>query len=95
VVKTYGKWVTDMGEVQPPTLPFSMFETYRENVDGKYWFPNYSRADGTYKMKDHNVPIRVTIKWTNFRPFAAAPAVPAASPQITAPAPATPEPAKP
>jgi hypothetical protein len=95
VVKTYGKWVTDMGEVQPPTLPFSMFETYRENVDGKYWFPNYSRADGTYKMKDRNVPIRVTIKWTNFRPFAAAPAVPAASPQITAPAPATPEPAKP
>jgi hypothetical protein len=69
VVKTYGKWVTDLGEVHPPTLPFSMFETYRENVDGKYWFPDYARADGTYKMKDRDIPIRVTIKWTNFKPF--------------------------
>src|SRR5208282_3440197 len=47
VVKTYGKWVTDLGEVHAPTLPFGMFETYRENVDGKYWFPDYARADGT------------------------------------------------
>jgi hypothetical protein len=97
VVKTYGKWVTDLGEVQPPTLPFSMFETYRENVEGKYWFPDYARAEGTYKMKDHDVPIRVTIKWTNFKAFPAAPATPpstapatppTATPGTTAPAPA-------
>jgi hypothetical protein len=69
VVKTYGKWVTDLGEFHAPTLPFGMFETYRENVDGKYWFPDYARADGTYKMKDRDIPIRVTIKWTNFKPF--------------------------
>jgi hypothetical protein len=69
VVKTYGKWVTDLGEVKPPTLPFSVFETYRENVEGKYWFPNYSRAEGVYKMKDREVPIRITIKWSNFKPF--------------------------
>jgi hypothetical protein len=83
VVKTYGKWVTDLGPLQPPTLPFDMFETYRENVDGKYWFPNYSRADGVYKMKDHDVPIRVTIKWTNFKPFPAAPVAPPTTPPAT------------
>jgi hypothetical protein len=90
VVKTYGKWVTDLGPIQPPTLPFGMFETYRENVDGKYWFPDYSRADGTYKMKDRNLPIRVTIKWTNFKPFPAAdttPNPPASAPQAPAPVP--------
>jgi len=39
VVKTYGKWVTDQGDVHTiADLPFSLFETYRENVDGKYWF---------------------------------------------------------
>ena len=84
VVKTYGKWVTDLGPIHPPTLPFEMFETYRENVQGKYWFPDYSRADGTYKMKDRELPIRVTIKWTDFKPFAAnqaTPALPTASPQ--------------
>jgi hypothetical protein len=91
VVKTYGKWVTDLGPIQPPTLPFGMFETYRENVDGKYWFPDYSRADGTYKMKDRNLPIRVTIKWTNFKPFPATDTTPnpaASAPQAPAPAPA-------
>jgi len=77
VVKTYGKWVTDLGEIHPSSLPFSMFETYRENVDGKYWFPNYSRAEDVVKLKDRNVPVRVTIKWSNFKPFAASQVLPA------------------
>jgi hypothetical protein len=93
VVKTYGKWVTDLGPIQPPTLPFGIFETYRENVAGKYWFPDYSRADGSYKMKDRDLPIRVTIKWTNFKPFAAesvAPNPPAPASPPSAPAPPKP-----
>lgn len=98
VVKTYGKWVTDLGEVYPPTLPFGMFETYRENVDGKYWFPDYSRSDGTYKMKDRDVPIRVTIKWTNFKPFpaVAVPVTPSPPPSpASAPTPSAPSNPKP
>jgi len=91
VVKTYGKWVTDLGPLQPPTLPFDMFETYRENVDGKYWFPSYSRADGVYRMKDHDVPIRVTIKWSNFKLFPPAPVAPATTPSANPP-PALPTP---
>jgi len=82
VVKTYGRWITDLGEMHPPSLPFTIFETYRENVDGKYWFPNYSRAEGVYKMKNRDVPIRVTIKWTNFKPF------PPMQAQIASPEPA-------
>ncbi len=80
VVKTYGKWVTDLGPMHPASLPFSIFETYRENVDGKYWFPNYSRSDDMYKLKDREIPIRVTIKWSDFKPFPpAATPVPAAA----------------
>ena len=86
VVKTYGKWVTDLGPLKPPTLPFDMFETYRENVDGKYWFPNYSRAEGVYKTKDRDIPIRVTIKWSNFKVFPPLPAG-AAGPSSTSPSP--------
>ncbi|HTP69931.1 MAG TPA: hypothetical protein VMJ35_13570 [Dongiaceae bacterium] len=85
VVKTYGKWVTDLGPLKPPTLPFDMFETYRENVDGKYWFPNYSRAEGIYKMKDRDISIRVTIKWSNFKPFPPLPAGTAAPSATTPP----------
>jgi hypothetical protein len=92
VVKTYGKWVTDLGPIQPPTLPFDMFETYRENVEGKYWFPNYSRADGMYKMKDRDLPIRVTIKWTDFKPFPATQVTPTAPTPASPASPAAPKP---
>jgi hypothetical protein len=79
VVKTYGKWVTDLGPMHAGSLPFNMFETYRENVEGKYWFPNYSRSEDVYKLKDREVPVRVTIKWSDFKPFPPAEVVPPAA----------------
>ncbi|HYL83609.1 MAG TPA: hypothetical protein VE263_05200 [Candidatus Angelobacter sp.] len=93
VVKTYGKWVTDLGEMRSiPNLPFSLFETYRENVEGKYWFPNYSRSDDTMDLKNgQQIPVRMVIKWTDFKPLAAAPP---AAPSAAAPAASAP-PAKP
>ena len=70
IVKSYGKFVTDLGDFHSPELPFSNFETYRENVDGKYWFPNYARADDRLHFQDSgDVPIRVVIKWTEFKPL--------------------------
>jgi hypothetical protein len=70
VVKTYGKWVTEQGDA--PILaqyPFALFETYRENVGGKYWFPNYARSDDTLHLKDQDVSIRLVIKWSDFKPL--------------------------
>jgi hypothetical protein len=72
VVKTYGKWVTDLGDERSPELPFTNFETYRENVEGKYWFPNYSRSDDTLHSKDAgDIPVRLVIKWSDFKPLPA------------------------
>lgn len=81
VVKTYGKWMTDQGEMHSVAeLPFSLYETYRENVDGKYWFPNYSRSDGTLVRKNLEIPLRLVIKWTDFKPMPnGGPAAPAAT----------------
>ena len=77
VVKTYGKWVTDQGDVHSiAELPFTLFETYRENVDGKYWFPTYSRSDDTLNLKGLEIPVRVVIKWSDFKPVGAAPQLP-------------------
>jgi hypothetical protein len=79
VVKTYGKWVTDLGDMRTVAdLPFTLFETYRENVDGKYWFPNYSRSDDTLNLKGQEIPVRVVIKWTDFTPAGSAAPPPAA-----------------
>lgn len=87
VVKTYGRWVNELGEVRSATLPFTLFETYRENVDGKYWFPNYERSDDTLHLKDVSVPVRLVIKWTDFKvlPATAPAAAPAASQPTTKP----------
>jgi hypothetical protein len=98
VVKTYGKWVNDLGDMHAVAdLPFSFFETYRENVDGKYWFPNYSRSDDTLNLKGQQIPVRVVIKWTDFKPAAdAAQTPPAPAPANQTPAAQTqPAPAKP
>lgn len=70
VVKTYGKWVTETGDVASPELPFTLFETYRETIDGKYWFPTYARSDDTLKTKGGETRIRLTIRWTDYRPAA-------------------------
>ena len=87
VVKTYGRWVTDQGDMRAmEQLPFTLFETYRENVDGKYWLPNYSRSDDTLHIKEGDFPMRVTIKWTDFKALSAAPTLPPASASPAPPA---------
>ncbi len=57
IVKSYGKFVSEYGG-NGLSLPFTMFETYRENFDGKYWFPSYIRSDDEYKLTDNqNQPV--------------------------------------
>jgi len=82
VVKTYGRWVTDLGVMASKTLPFTMFETYREFVDGKYWFPVYARSDDSATVDKAQVPIRIVIKYSDFKPLTASPpgAPPSANP---------------
>jgi hypothetical protein len=88
VVKTYGKWVTEQGDTRGiAQLPFSLFETYRENVDGKYWFPNYLRSDDTLHTKEGDIPVRLVIKWMDFKPAGAAQSVPTAAPSPSGGAP--------
>lgn len=86
VVKTYGKWVTETGDVHSPQLPFTFIETYRENVEGKYWFPAYARSDDSLLLKDGEVRLRLTVRWTDYKPLAA-PANPPSSPPPALPKP--------
>jgi hypothetical protein len=83
IVKTYGKLITDLGDYHSAVLPFAMFETYRENVEGKYWFPNYSRSDDVLHLKNLDIPIRIIVKWSDYKrvsPAKAEPPPPAAAP---------------
>jgi len=83
IVKSMGKWVTETGDVTSSNLPFTVFETYRQQVGKNLWFPAYSRSDETFQSGDVSVPIRIIIKWTDFIPQASVPA--SDSPALTTP----------
>jgi hypothetical protein len=90
IVKIYGRWIADVDEPQGGR-PFVMFDVQRENVDGKYWFPDYIRSDGFVQVKEGQTRLRLTIKMTDFKAGAVSPPAPQPSPsQVTPPGSAAP-----
>jgi hypothetical protein len=73
IVKTMGKWVTEIGDVTASDLPFTVFETYRQQVGKNLWFPAYARSDENIQSGNMSVPIRVIVKWSDFTPQEGAP----------------------
>jgi len=67
IVKTYGKGVGQLKRGEDNQFP--RFETYREQIDGKYWFPTYTHANDTLHFKDSNQRIRMTVKYENYKRF--------------------------
>ena len=64
--------VRTMGKVVPqpdPNVQFPQFETLRQFVDKKYWFPVWSHADSTLHFPDKNVHIEETITYEGFKRF--------------------------
>ncbi|MGB8128962.1 MAG: hypothetical protein WCG81_04160 [Candidatus Angelobacter sp.] len=45
------------------------FVTYREQIDGQYWFPTYIRADDVLHFRNSDVHMREIIKLTNYKRF--------------------------
>ena len=67
IVKSYGKFVSEI-EGNGTSLPFTMFETYRENFQEKYWLPTYTRSDDYFKDDQNNeLPLRLIIHATDFK----------------------------
>src|SRR5580658_1126071 len=67
IVKTYGKGVGQQKKGEDQQFP--KFETYREQIDGKYWFPTYTRANDTLHFRESNQRIRMTVKYENYKRF--------------------------
>jgi len=68
IVKTCGKNVPEIRKKNEENLT-PKFVTYREQVDGEYWFPTYTRADDTLHFKDQDVRVREIVKYTNYKRF--------------------------
>src|SRR5581483_11229673 len=68
IVKTFGKTVPDIRSKKGENL-FPKFTTWREQIDGRYWFPTYTRADDTLHFSMQSVHIREIVKYTNYKKF--------------------------
>jgi hypothetical protein len=67
IVKTYGRGVGLMKRGADNQYP--KFETYREQIDGKYWFPTYTIANDTLQFKDNPQRIKMTVKYEDYKQF--------------------------
>jgi hypothetical protein len=70
IVKTYGKTVPDIrkGKKGQENL-FPKFTTWREQIDGRYWFPTFTKADDTLHFSTGDVRIVEIVKYENYKRF--------------------------
>src|ERR1700730_12644578 len=71
IVKTSGKTVPETHKKNNENL-FPKFTTWREQVDGRYWFPAYTLADDTLHFRKgayQDVHIREVVKYTDYKRF--------------------------
>lgn len=67
IVKTYGKGVGLLKRGSDNQFP--KFETLREQVDGKYWFPTYTHADDTLHFQNGPQRIRMIVTYKDYKKF--------------------------
>ncbi len=69
IVKTFGKTVPDIRKKKGQENLFPKFTTWREQIDGKYWFPTYTKADDTLHFSGGDVQIREIVKYSDYKRF--------------------------
>jgi hypothetical protein len=71
IVKTYGKGVPD--EVAKKRGKeehlYPKFTTWRQQIDGLYWFPAYTKADDELHFKTGDIHIREIVKYQDYKRF--------------------------
>ncbi len=68
IVKTRGKATGLLKKKEDQAFP--TFETFRENIEGHYWFPTYTRADDILRFKSgQDVHIRLSVRYQNYKRF--------------------------
>jgi hypothetical protein len=67
IVKSYGRGAGY--QKKSSDYQFPKFETYREQIDGKYWFPTYTRADDTLVFRELSQRVRMTVKYEDYKQF--------------------------
>jgi len=71
IVKTFGKTVPDTGVHKKGKEEhlYPKFTTWREQIDGRYWFPTYTKADDVLHFATGDIHIREIVKYENYKRF--------------------------
>jgi hypothetical protein len=89
IVKSEGKPVPELKTKKNENL-FPRFTTWREQIDGKYWFPTYTMADDTLYFSSGPVHIKEILRYTDYKQFKAKVRIVSATPTDQPSAPAIP-----
>jgi hypothetical protein len=97
IVKSYGRSIGLLKKGEDQQFP--KFETYREQIDGQFWFPTYTVANSTLHFENQTVQIKQTVKYEDYKRFGAESKIisveETTEPPAQQPAPAAPKPAPP
>jgi hypothetical protein len=70
IVKTYGKTVPDIRKKHGDEENlFPKFTTWRQQIDGQYWFPVFTKADDELHFKMEDVRIVEIVKYEDYKRF--------------------------
>jgi len=69
IVKTFGKTVPDIRKKKGQENLFPKFTTWREQIDNKYWFPTYTKADDVLHFSTNDVHIVEKVKYEDYKRF--------------------------
>jgi len=89
IVKSEGKPVPELKTKKGENL-FPRFTTWREQIDGKYWFPTYTMADDTLYFSTGSVHIKEILRYTDYKQFKSKVRIVSATPTDQPNAPAVP-----
>jgi hypothetical protein len=72
IVKTYGQAVPEIRDTKKKGKEehlYPKFTTWREQIDGQYWFPTYTRADDTLHFNFNDIHIREIVRYKDYKRF--------------------------
>jgi thiol-disulfide isomerase/thioredoxin len=68
IVKSEGKTIPEPKTKQGENL-FPRFTTYREQIDGKFWFPTFTMADDTLYFASGPIHMKEVIRYSDYKQF--------------------------
>lgn len=72
IVKTYGQGVPEIRDTKSRGKEehlYPKFTTWRQQIDNRYWFPVYTRADDELHFKTGDIHIREIVKYEDYKRF--------------------------